>query len=829
MPPLPLRWTTLLALTIGVGASMLRVAYAGPTPVGAEGTRGFTPERAHVAAAEQFHRFRATPMNPSMVVLDALSAPKMAHQEGVGRQQIGVSRSIESQYAKASRWQSAPDGGYVTHIALTSPGAQALRAHLVLPEGAWAIELRVTGSDSGMVEALLATDTQGRRQLWTPVTEGQTQVIEIYTPTRPADRVAITELAHLTQSPLRPKVANPCSPDAACTTGDFVLDGALEARRKSVARMIFQSGSGTFFCTGTLINSERAPEPMFLTANHCVSTAAEAASLTTFWFYERRCTGEIAGTTVQRGGGAELVFTNGMVDSTLLRLNQSPPDGVVFAATDASRVANGTPVLALSHPTGDYMKWARGSIQRLTRPTALFPDGRTLDPTYDLYRVLFARGLIEGGSSGSGVFHLLNGQLALAGILSTGGAPSTIANCEATGGNGNYARYEVFGPMIAGYLARTAPVRTDDHGNRPQESTAIALGTFTNGRINYPGDVDLFRVEVPRAGHLVARTLGTNIDVVGALLTADGTTVAANDDGETANNHFSITWAVTPGTYYIMAGHFEPDGVGAYTLEARLVDIATPNYTDIWWAEGESGWGITLNHQDNTIFAALYTYDQNRQPVWAVMPSGARQADGTYAGGLFTAVGTAFNASPWRAATATQVGSMQLRFLSSALANLTYTLNGVSVSKTITRFVYGARTECRFVVEDRSFAESMQDLWWTVNESGWGLNIAQQGTTIFGALYTFDANGRPVWFTMPQGVGAGSSFTGDLFRASGPAFNTTPWTAATATRVGSMTITLDETTLRTATLNYSIDGIAVTKNIERFAFGDLKPYCERAR
>jgi lysyl endopeptidase len=855
-----LRYLSIFFATLALPAASVAAAITGPavdSPLSGSPTLdtpalGFTPERAFSGAPEAVHAFRAPRVAAQSIALPALAPTEKAQLDSsrVGRMQIGVTRALPKAAAPLA-WAAADGGGFVARFDVASAGAAALRVGLQLPSPAVGMEVRVRGieqsgvkqrgveqsgvgkngvAQSAPVEALLASDIGNRTSLWTPMTEGAMQTIEVFSPRLPGTAVSIAGVSHMAVSVLAPKVANPCSPDAACTTGDAALDAAVTSRRKSVARMTFQSGGGAFFCTGTLINSERAPEPMFLTANHCIATAAEAASLTTLWFYERTCAGTNANTTVQRAGGAELIFTNSMVDSTLLRLNQTPPDGVVFAATDATRVADNTAMVALSHPTGDFMKLGRGTLQRLTRPTALFPDGRTLDPTYDLYRILFSRGLIEGGSSGSGIFRTVGGELALSGILSTGGAPANIANCEATGGNGNYARYEIFAPMISSYLARTAPTRTDDHGNRIGEASSIALNTLTAGRINYAGDVDVYRVQITRAGQLSARTIGTNIDVVGALMTADGTTVYANDDGETSSNHFGITYAVTPGTYYLMVGHFEPAGTGGYTLETRFFDVSTPNYTDIWWADGESGWGLTLNHQDNTIFGALYTYDANRNPLWAVMPAGARQADGSYSGDVFTATGPPFNASPWRATTATRVGSMRLVFNGSLSANLTYDINAVAVSKLVTRFGYSSpRTTCRFAAEDRSFTFNVQDLWWTAGESGWGLNVVQQGSTVFAALYTYDANGRPVWFTMPQGVVVNNAYTGDLFRASGPAFNTTPWVNATATRVGSMSITPDETTLRTATLTYTVDGTAVTKRIERFVYGELKPWCEAVR
>ncbi len=36
----------------------------------------------------------------------------------------------------------------------------------------------------------------------------------------------------------------------------------------------------------------------------------------------------------------------------------------------------------------------------------------------------------------------------------------------------------------------------------------------------------------------------------------------------------------------------------------------TPNYSDLWWNQNESGWGMMLNHQGDVIFAPWYTYGQ---------------------------------------------------------------------------------------------------------------------------------------------------------------------------------------------------------------------------
>jgi hypothetical protein len=68
---------------------------------------------------------------------------------------------------------------------------------------------------------------------------------------------------------------------------------------------------------------------------------------------------------------------------------------------------------------------------------------------------------------------------------------------------------------------------------------------------------------------------------------------------------------------------------------------------------------------------------------------------------------------------------------------------------------------------------SQTALWWNPAESGWGLNLNHQGNILFGTLYTYDAAGAPLWLMMSNGAmqSDGASFTGDLYRTTGPAFS----------------------------------------------------------
>jgi len=117
------------------------------------------------------------------------------------------------------------------------------------------------------------------------------------------------------------------------------------------------------------------------------------------------------------------------------------------------------------------------------------------------------------------------------------------------------------------------------------------------------------------------------------------------------------------------------------------------NYQDLWWNASESGWGLNVTHQDNTLFATLFTYDLAGRDLWLVMSAGARQPDGSYLGDLYRTAGSPFNSAPFipiAASDVTLVGSMRLSFADGNNGTLTYTFNGATVTKAITRQVFSS-------------------------------------------------------------------------------------------------------------------------------------------
>ncbi len=58
-------------------------------------------------------------------------------------------------------------------------------------------------------------------------------------------------------------------------------------------------------------------------------------------------------------------------------------------------------------------------------------------------------------------------------------------------------------------------------------------------------------------------------------------------------------------------------------------------------------------------------------------------------------------------------------------------------------------------------ATNYQDLWWTAieRESGWGINFAHQGNSVFATWYTYNVDGTPLWLSaLLKRVGASNEY-----------------------------------------------------------------------
>ncbi len=118
-------------------------------------------------------------------------------------------------------------------------------------------------------------------------------------------------------------------------------------------------------------------------------------------------------------------------------------------------------------------------------------------------------------------------------------------------------------------------------------------------------------------------------------------------------------------------------------------------------------------------------------------------------------------------------------------------------------------------------ATNYQDWWWNSAQSGQGVNIGQQGNTLFASWFTYDQTGAGM-FLILAGPLLNNKVTGDLIRTVGPALGT-PFNPDLVVRtvVGSATLTFSDA--NNATLQYTVNGVSGTLTLTRFTFAPLNP------
>lgn len=423
-------------------------------------------------------------------------------------------------------------------------------------------------------------------------------------------------------------------------------------------------------------------------------------------------------------------------------------------------------------------------------------------------------------------------------VYAADGATRLASNDDQSGTNLNFSITRSVTPgtyyvRVAGAPGVTGPyglassfVPPDDFGDTPAAAANLSINGFISGQLGVLNDQDWFRLTFTEAGTFHVNSTGTT-DTIGTLYQADGTTlIAENDDIDPGIlKNFTLTINVSgPGVLFLKVTGFDGQK-GDYGLQTSFspASAASANFTDLWWAgASESGWGVNLNHQSDIIFASLFTYAPDHVGMWLVA-SMTKQADGSFTGALLRTNGPAFNASPWTSISSTQVGTMTLTFADAGHGTLVYTFNGTRVSKPIQRQVFSTPVSCAFTSASRASATNYQDLWWNPAESGWGINFTHQGTLIFATLFTYSPANRDMWLVASLARQSDGSFSGDLLRTTGPSFDTVPWTVIDSSKAGTMRVSFADGV--TGTLAYSVDGVSVTKPIQRQVFGTTQTIC----
>jgi hypothetical protein len=123
-------------------------------------------------------------------------------------------------------------------------------------------------------------------------------------------------------------------------------------------------------------------------------------------------------------------------------------------------------------------------------------------------------------------------------------------------------------------------------------------------------------------------------------------------------------------------------------------------------------------------------------------------------------------------------------------------------------------------VRATAFSTDQSDLWWDPNESGWGIQLVQRADNIAASMYVYDPAGNPTFYYSSMDWVSNSNgvlvWSGDLYVNTGPWFGTVPFNPAAVAPVKVGTMTWRTQSVNAGTLTYSVNGVNVTKNLQRF-------------
>ena len=81
--------------------------------------------------------------------------------------------------------------------------------------------------------------------------------------------------------------------------------------------------------------------------------------------------------------------------------------------------------------------------------------------------------------------------------------------------------------------------------------------------------------------------------------------------------------------------------LGLAGLASAQTGLALKSAT--WWDPSEAGWGLFTIDQGNVLAPGWFTYDEDGEPTWFLVPGALPQADGSWKGDILKFEGVPFD------------------------------------------------------------------------------------------------------------------------------------------------------------------------------------------
>jgi hypothetical protein len=267
----------------------------------------------------------------------------------------------------------------------------------------------------------------------------------------------------------------------------------------------------------------------------------------------------------------------------------------------------------------------------------------------------------------------------------------------------------------------------------------------------------------------------------------------------------------------------------ALVASPLLVQAQTATKSATWWNPSEGGWGLFTTDQGSSLAAGWFTYDTDGEPTWYLLAGVAPQADGTYRGNILRYSGVPYPQIAGQAADpATVLGQGTLSFQSETAMTFAYTVNGQSVTKSLSRFNFsGKDLLCKTSAAGRASASNYSDLWYSPSASGWGLHVSHLSDDLYATWYTYDLDREAIFLIGALRKQADGSFSGPVLRQR----NGTPLAQINGSAASPGSDSVGTATVRfsngeSGTFSYTVGNVTQSKPISRLQFGNASSVCE---
>ena len=345
---------------------------------------------------------------------------------------IAVLQQVSLSITNAGTWKTLPNGDKIWRLAIRIPQAKALSLYfstaIAIPEGG---KLHAyNGSHSQFVGAYTSKTPSFYAM---EMIEGEVLTLEYFMPygTTQLPTIEIENVAYyyrgveghvaaFREAPsVYTKSHQSCEVDVACSE-----IAGWENQRDAVVQYNFSTSSGTFVCSGVVVNNTAKDcKPYILSANHCGEPTTNANINNHVWYFNYQRPTCTPGNTARYSGARSQTMSGGKLrassqlgnhvaadpqvsgaDFVLIELNSTIPSAFNPYFAGWNRLANApTSGVGIHHPAGDEKKI---STYTSTATSMSYNNGWAGSHwKVNWSATANGHGVTEGGSSGSPLFN----------------------------------------------------------------------------------------------------------------------------------------------------------------------------------------------------------------------------------------------------------------------------------------------------------------------------------------------------------------------------------------------------------------------------------------